>query len=58
MSLPEDPIMLLSYVNMKLRDSYDSLQEFCSAYDVEPEMITDKLAAAGFEYNEDVNQFR
>ena len=29
MQLPEDPMMLLSFVNMKLRDEYDSLQALC-----------------------------
>ena len=28
-TLPKDPIMLLSTVNMKLRDFYDSLDELC-----------------------------
>ena len=27
--IPEDPVMLLSYVNMKLRDFYPSLDAFC-----------------------------
>ena len=27
--LPEDPAMLLSVVNMKLRDNYNSLEDLC-----------------------------
>lgn len=50
--------MLLSFVNMNLRDSYDSLEEFCAANDVDADAIKDKLQAAGFEYDEGLNQFR
>ncbi|MER2055881.1 MAG: DUF4250 domain-containing protein, partial [Clostridia bacterium] len=31
--LPKDPVILLSYVNTKLRDEYVSLQELCRAED-------------------------
>ena len=31
MDLPKDPVMLLSFVNMKLRDEYSSLDEMCSS---------------------------
>ena len=56
--IPSDPFMLLSFVNMNLRDSYDSLEEFCAANDVDADAIKDKLQAAGFEYDEGLNQFR
>ena len=29
MTLPEDPMMLFSFINMKLRDNYSSLDELC-----------------------------
>ena len=29
MELPEDPMMLFSVINMKLRDCYASLDELC-----------------------------
>ena len=29
MTLPEDPMMLLSFINMKLRDNYSSRDELC-----------------------------
>ena len=45
---PKDPMMLLSWVNMKLRDFYPSLDS---------EDITKKLAEAGFEYNRELNKF-
>ena len=49
--------MLYSFVNMKLRDEYDTLEELCAAFDVEAAAIKDKLAAAGFEYDEESKQF-
>ncbi|MBQ0029535.1 MAG: DUF4250 domain-containing protein [Paludibacteraceae bacterium] len=55
--LPQDPMMLLSAVNMKLRDEYASLDEFCSANDIDKEALTSKLAAAGFTYDVPNNRF-
>lgn len=58
MSLPKDPVMLYSAINMKLRDLYPTLDELCSDEGVEKEKLIEKLRAAGFEYNPDINQFR
>ena len=55
--LPGDPIMLLSFVNMKLRDQYASLEALCEDMDVDSEEIASKLAAVGYEYNTERNQF-
>ena len=55
--LPKDPMMLLSFVNMKLRDQYPSLEELCAAMDVEQEWIVETLRAAGFEYSEEHRRF-
>ena len=55
--IPDDPMMLLSFVNMKLRDEYSSLDELCSALSVDCQWLTDKLAAAGFEYSEENRKF-
>lgn len=55
--IPKDPFMLYSFVNMMLRDKFSSLEELCSAYDADPDEIIDKLKAAGFEYDADLNQF-
>ena len=55
--LPKDPMMLLSFVNMKLRDQYPSLEELCAAMDVEPAWIVETLGAAGFEYSEEQRRF-
>jgi hypothetical protein len=50
--------MLLSYINMMLRDRYSSLEEFCLVNDADISDLTEKLNAAGYEYNEKLNQFR
>ncbi len=55
--LPQDPIMLLSFVNMKLRDFYPTLQALCDDLDVSKEEITAKLANVGYEYNSEYNKF-
>ena len=56
--LPKDPMILLSVVNTKLRDEYDSLDALCADLDAEREAIEKNLAAAGFAYDEGQNQFR
>lgn len=57
MELPEDPMMLFSVVNMKLRDCYSSLDELCDDLDVSKETLIEKLQTAGFEYSTEHNKF-
>lgn len=57
MELPEDPMMLFSFINMKLRDCYSSLDELCEDMDVSKEKIVDVLQSAGFEYSAEHNKF-
>lgn len=56
--IPGDPIMLLSFMNMKLRDNYDSLDSMCEALDLDKKEIIDKLASVGYRYNAEQNQFK
>ena len=59
--LPNDPIILLSYVNTQLRDNYSSLQALADGLDLDEAAlseVTDKLAAAGFKYAPEANQFK
>jgi hypothetical protein len=55
--LPKDPVMLLSFVNMKLRDEYPTLDELCASLDIERSWLEEKLGAFGFEYSADNNKF-
>ena len=57
MSLPKDPVMLLSVVNTKLRDFYPNLEELAKAEDVTVDEIIKKLATINYVYDENRNQF-
>lgn len=57
MVLPNDPIMLLSMVNMKLRDMYKDLDAMCEDLDADKADLCAKLKAAGYEYDPCRNQF-
>ena len=56
--IPNDPVILLSFVNARLRDEYDSLEELCGALDVSRPDLEERLAAIGYRYNETMNQFK
>lgn len=56
--LPNDPMILLSYVNTQLRDRYESLAALCEDLDADEDALKEKLAAAGFAYDSERNQFR
>ena len=58
MSLPKDPFILLGVINMKLRDSYSSLDALCDDLGESREEIEKTLAESGFEYDEKTNSFR
>lgn len=51
MALPSDPIMLLSVVNLKLRDFYPSLDALCDDLDADQTALCASLAAVGYEYD-------
>ncbi|NCC10397.1 MAG: DUF4250 domain-containing protein [Bacteroidia bacterium] len=57
MDIPKDPMMLFSYMNMKLRDTYASLDDLCDDMQLDKEELTDKLRTVGFEYSVEHNKF-
>lgn len=57
MALPNDPMILLSYVNTQLRDNYSSLSELCKSLCVDKDEITSKLSTIDYEYDENLNKF-
>ena len=57
MELPKDPMMLFSFINMKLRDYYPSLDALSADMNVSKEDILNRLKEAGFEYNPSQNKF-
>lgn len=57
MNLPDDPFMLMSVINLKLRDFYDNLDDLCSDMNLDKADLFDKLKAAGFDYDEKNKKF-
>ncbi len=58
--IPQDPVMLLSFINMKLRDEYGSLDALAEGLDIssdEMEAIVTKLRDLGYEYKAEFNKF-
>ena len=43
MSLPNDPFILLSVLNTRLRDFYPSLEECCKAEDIDQDTVINQL---------------
>ncbi len=55
--IPKDPVMLLSFVNLKLRDFYESLDVLCEELEVEQTEIEQKLASIDYHYDREQNRF-
>ena len=55
--LPADNYMLLSFINMKLRDFYKSLDDLCDDLDESKEEIINRLESIGYIYNKNLNKF-
>ncbi|MEF1330913.1 DUF4250 domain-containing protein [Vibrio sp. M260121] len=54
-----DPIMLMSIVNMKLRDDFGGdLDKLVAFFDIDRAALEAKLATAGFDFLPDAGQFR
>ena len=53
----DNPVILLSVINTKLRDFYSSLDDLCEDLDYEKDDIIDKLASIGYIYNKEENRF-
>ena len=56
--LPKDPMVLLSYVNTRLRDDYPSLDALCEDLDLSRTELEQTLLAVGFDYDAEQNRFR
>ena len=54
-----DPVMLMSIVNMKLRDDFSGdLDKLANFFDIDKAALEAKLATAGFEFRPEAKQFR
>ena len=57
--LPHDPAILVSSINMLLRDEeFDTLESLCYCYDREPGEVKDYLFRHDYVYSEEQKQFR
>ncbi|MCD8249162.1 MAG: DUF4250 domain-containing protein [Lachnospiraceae bacterium] len=55
--MPDDPILLLSYVNTELRDFYPDLGSFCEDKGVSEQELRGKLRGISYEYDKNLNRF-
>ncbi len=56
--LPQDPAMLVSILNLKLRDYDVTLSDLCADWDISEEELISRLAEAGYVYDEEHRCFR
>ncbi|HEX3077796.1 MAG TPA: DUF4250 domain-containing protein [Lachnospiraceae bacterium] len=57
MSIPKDPVILLSYINTQLRDFYSSLDDLCKSLNIEKTSLLQTLDQIDYSYDVDRNQF-
>lgn len=57
MELPNDPAILLSVINTKLRDFYPSLDALCDDLEADKSEVSEKCRTLGYEYDPERNQF-
>ncbi len=55
--IPKNPVMLLSFVNLKLRDYYQNVEVLCEELDINRQELEEKLAGIDYHYDRDKNQF-
>ena len=55
--LPNNAYILLSIINMKLRDFYSSIDALCDDLDENKEEIDNILNSIGYYYSKENNQF-
>lgn len=55
--IPKDPMMLLSFINTKLRDHYKNLSLLCEDLEIDSDALTNTLAGINYHYDEKLNRF-
>lgn len=56
-NLPNDNMILLSLVNTKLRDDYDSLHSLCDDWNIPESEIIKRLSTINYSYDKKLNRF-
>lgn len=57
MAIPQEPVILLSFVNTKLRDYYKTLEDLCKSLEINQVELTSKLSQIEYYYSQEKNQF-
>lgn len=55
--IPKDPVMLLSFLNMKLRDHYKNFELLCEDLNIDREEIMHKMETIDYHYDKERNRF-
>lgn len=58
MAIPNDPFILLSYINTQLRDNYKTLDDLCDKLEIDESELRSKLKIIHYEYIPELNQFK
>ena len=53
---PKDPAMLMSWINLKLRDFYGNLDDLCEDLEIDRNEVESILEQAGSAYNDEVHK--
>ncbi len=56
-TIPNDPMMLISYINTQLRDFYPSLEELCAALGLDQNQLDEKMKSIDYEYDRNLNRY-
>ncbi len=56
-AIPSDPVMLLSFVNLKLRDYFGNLETLCDELNIQQEQLINILDSIDYHYNRELNRF-
>lgn len=56
--IPNDPVILLSFINTQLRDYYKNLEDLCQSLNINQENLINQLSTIDYHYNQTTNQFQ
>jgi len=57
LNIPNDPAILLSYINTQLRDTGQNLDDLCKSLCIEKNTVSEKLSSIGYLYDPEKNRF-
>ena len=53
-----DPNLLVGVINTALRNDYESLEDLCLSHDISSEILVQRLASSGYDFQNVQQQFR